>query len=151
MKANSSNERLSAEQELTQKLVPNCAVTGEAERASSLGPRTCAAEEFLHQYQHDMLSLVEQMRELRHPAGADIPPRRASGSRGDLPRPGPVILHLVPVPGSWPSTPERRLARLLKYALRAAGYRATKIEPAAPRTPPGVPHSALRTPYSALP
>ena len=43
---------------------------------------------------------------------------------------GSVILHLRPVPGSWPSTPERRLARLLKYALRTAGYRATRIEPA---------------------
>jgi hypothetical protein len=97
--------------------------------SSAAGPRTCAAEDFLHQYQHDMLSLVEQVRELRHPAGADIQPPKVSGSREDHPRPGTVILHLVPVPGSWPSTPERRLARVLKYALRTAGYRATRITP----------------------
>ena len=44
---------------------------------------------------------------------------------------GAVILHLTPLPGSWPATPERRLARLLKYALRITGYRATRIEPVA--------------------
>jgi hypothetical protein len=40
------------------------AVTDSVNRGSSVGPRKCLAEEFLRQYQSDMLSLVEQMRAL---------------------------------------------------------------------------------------
>jgi hypothetical protein len=38
---------------------------GSRGRSPSQNPRTCPAEEFLRQYQEDMLALVEHMRELR--------------------------------------------------------------------------------------
>ena len=97
--------------------------------ASPAGPGRCPVHEFLHEYQRDMLSLAEQFRGLRHPAGADSKPRFVPGSCERRTPPGTVVLHLVPVPGSWPSTPERRLARLLKYALRVTGFRATRLAP----------------------
>jgi hypothetical protein len=65
------------------------------------GTRTCLTEEFLHQYQRDMLSLVEQIRELRR-----------SRKEGPSQRP-------VPNYGS-----PRGLARLAGAALKPAGTQA---------------------------
>lgn len=42
------------------------------------------------------------------------------------------VLVLRPVPGNWQAPPEKRLARLLKYALRATGLRCVRCEPARP-------------------
>ena len=99
-------------------------VPGAPGRGSSVGPRPRAAEEFLRQYQQDLLSLRSAEYGI---AQSDAGLRQAQPSALHT----AVVLHLTPVPGSWPSTPERRLARLLKYALRVAGYRATRLTPVA--------------------
>lgn len=45
------------------------------------------------------------------------------------PEPELIILTLRPAPGKWPSTPEKRLARLLKTMLRSFGWRCTSAQP----------------------
>lgn len=39
------------------------------------------------------------------------------------------ILQLRPTPGNWPAPPEKRLARLLKCALRSFGWRCVVCRP----------------------
>lgn len=39
------------------------------------------------------------------------------------------ILQLRPTPGNWPAPPEKRLARLLKCALRSFGWRCVGVHP----------------------
>lgn len=34
-----------------------------------------------------------------------------------------IVVHFVPAPGNWQAPPDKRLARLLKCALRAFGLR----------------------------
>lgn len=43
-----------------------------------------------------------------------------------------VVIHLVPASGNWAAPPERRLARFLKSALRAYGWRCIACRPALP-------------------
>ncbi len=40
-----------------------------------------------------------------------------------------IVLHLRPEPGDWPAPHEKRLARLLKCALRAYGWRCVGVHP----------------------
>jgi hypothetical protein len=43
-----------------------------------------------------------------------------------------VVIHLVPASGNWEAPPEKRLARFLKSALRAYGWRCVACRPVAP-------------------
>ena len=87
----------------TQKPVPNHTLTDGADRACSKGPRTCLAEEFLREWQDDMLTIVEEWRELRR-------------SRKEGPNPRPVPNYGSP----------RGLTRLPGAASKSAQARTTK-------------------------
>lgn len=51
------------------------------------------------------------------------------------PHPRIIVLHLTPAPGNWQAPPDKRLARFLKCALRAFGFRCVSCAPVADPEP----------------